>query len=235
MTIIRYQTLQSSETPFTTHFSLTKKTPLHLGLELKKCQSSKHFPPFDTSIILYFNGVVGMNAEYIALCRVCACEIKMYDFDSALSEGLHHLTNPRHQEKHYNAYFQNLTLPRKSTNISIFSLGCPDVLTPEKYRLVRSYYGSRMLAPYIAALYHISSNHYIAPKPSQEIPLTMIAPMIHAYNVKPRQQQQPSSQSNIPSNPTSPHKTLSAAQNAGGVSAKTIPTCVNNIFTIAVL
>ena len=187
MMINRYQTLQSSETPFTTHFSLSKKYPLHLGLEMKKCQSSKHFPPFDTSIIVYFSGVTGMNEEYVALCRVCGCEIKMYDFDNALSEGLHHLTNPTHQEKHYNAYFHNLTLPRKNADISIFSLGCPDVLTPEKYRLVRSYYGTRMLAPYIAALYHISSNHYIAPKPSQEIPLTMIAPMIHAYNVKPRQ------------------------------------------------
>ena len=102
MTIIHYQTLQSSETPFTTHFSLTKKNPLHLGLELKKCQSSKHFPPFDTSIIGYFNGVAGINDEYIALCRVCACEIKIYDFDTALGEGVHHLTNPSTRKKHYN-------------------------------------------------------------------------------------------------------------------------------------
>ena len=86
MMIIRYQTLQSSETPFATHFTLTKKHYISLSRN-EKCQSSKHFPPFDTSIIVYFNGVAGMNAEYIALCRVCACEIKIYDFDTVLSEG----------------------------------------------------------------------------------------------------------------------------------------------------
>ena len=67
MMINRYQALQSSETTFTTYFTLTKKV-LNIFL---------HFPlPPYRSI---FQSVPGMNVEYSALWR-SACEIKLHDF-----------------------------------------------------------------------------------------------------------------------------------------------------------
>ena len=215
--ITNYQVLQTTENDFTPPYEIKKENPLYLGLEMKMCP--KFFPPFDTSFVLYFSGSASTNSEYTALCRVCRSEIKTFDFENAVSEALHHLTNPSHQEKHYNTYFQNINIERKSGNISIFSLGCPNVTTPEKYRLVSSHYGTRTLAKYIAALYHIPPTHYMLPKPAEEISLTMIAPPIPAYNVNPQHHHHPS-QANILPNPSSQHKALPAAQNATAVNAK---------------